>query len=103
MSKRIYIFIFLAFLFFVNFGAAQEILTVDEAVQIALENNYQIKVASNELKIDAFSISPGNAGMLPQVNASITDNNSIQNSTQTRSDGNIIKNENAKNILNKLN
>jgi len=97
MSKRIYIFIFLAFLFFVNFGAAQEILTVDEAVQIALENNYQIKVASNELKIDAFSISPGNAGMLPQVNASITDNNSIQNSTQTRSDGNIIKNENAKN------
>lgn len=95
MSKHI--FIFLAFLFSVHFGAAQEILTVDEAVQIALENNYQIKVASNELKMDAFSISPGNAGMQPQINASINDNNSIQNSTQTRSDGNIIKNESAKN------
>lgn len=97
MNNRIYIPIILISIFFANFSTAQKILTVEEAVQIALENNYQIKIASNELKIDEFSISPGRAGMLPQINASLTDNNSIQNSTQTRSDGTIVENDNAKN------
>lgn len=80
-----------------HLGTAQEILKVEEAVQIALENNYQIKIASNALKMDAFSISLGNAGILPQMNASVTDNKSIQNSTQTRSDGTVVENDNAKN------
>jgi hypothetical protein len=33
---------------------AQELLTVEEAVKIALENNYQIRVAQNELEIDQY-------------------------------------------------
>ncbi|MDO6601147.1 TolC family protein [Arenibacter palladensis] len=75
----------------------QEILTVEEAVQIALENNYQIKIAANELQIDEVSVSMGNAGMLPQVELSLTDNNSIQNLSQTRSDGSVVERDNAKN------
>lgn len=76
---------------------AQEVLTVDQAVQIALKNNYDIKIASNELNVDKVNNSIGNAGMLPEVNASLTKNNSIQNSKQTQSNGDVRELDNAKN------
>ena len=76
---------------------AQEVLTVEDAVKIALENNYEIKIASNNLLIDKTNVSSGNAGMLPKATATITDNNAIQNISQTRSDGTITKLDNAKN------
>ena len=81
------------------YGNAQEkeLLTVEEAVSIALENNYQIRIASNEVKIDETSVSPGFAGMLPSVNAVADNNNSIQNIDQTRSDGTQLSRDNAKN------
>ena len=70
---------------------------MEKAVEVALENNYQIKTASNELKIDAISVSRGNAGMLPSLEARITNTNSIQNLSQTRSDGAKVERDNAKN------
>ncbi|MAO15276.1 TolC family protein [Muricauda ruestringensis] len=76
---------------------AQEVLTVEEAVKIALENNYQIKTAKNNLRMDETAVSPGQAGMLPQVTASIVDNNSVQNLSQTRVDGTEVERDNAKN------
>ncbi len=76
---------------------AQELLTLEEAVEIALENNYDIRLAKNELKVDSLGVSPGYAGMLPRVFAQATTNNSIQNISQTRSDGNVIELDNAKN------
>lgn len=66
---------------------AQELLTLEDAVKIALENNYEIKLAKNELKIDELNNSIGNAGMLPSINALVTDNNSITNTKQTQADG----------------
>ena len=87
------------FVFFslINPINAQDILRVEEAVQIALENNYQIKIAANELQIDEVSVSVGNAGMLPQVGLNLIDNNSIQYLSQTRSDGSVVERDNAKN------
>ncbi|WP_035674521.1 TolC family protein [Flavobacterium sp. 83] len=76
---------------------AQEVLTIEDAVKIALENNYEIKIASNNLLIDKTNVSSGNAGMLPKATATITDNNGIQNISQTRSDGTVNKLDNAKN------
>jgi len=78
-------------------GYSQEVLTVEEAVKIALENNYQIKTAKNDLRMDETAVSPGQAGMLPQVTASIVDNNSVQNLSQTRVDGTEVERDNAKN------
>lgn len=78
-------------------GNAQELLTLKDAIQIALENNYEIKIAKNDLKIDESNVTPGNAGMLPSATASITNNNSIQNLSQTRADGTITSLDNAKN------
>lgn len=76
---------------------AQELLTAEEAVKIALENNYQIRIASNELEIDRASATMGNAGMLPTVGASATSNNSIQNTSQVRAGGERVKQDNARN------
>lgn len=76
---------------------AQEILTLEEAVKIALENNYDIKLAKNNLKIDETNAAIGNAGMLPKVTALALDNNTVQNLSQTRADGIINSLDNAKN------
>tara|TARA_R110001592_G_scaffold38832_5_gene127909 strand:+ start:4693 stop:6003 length:1311 start_codon:yes stop_codon:yes gene_type:complete len=92
-----YATILFVFLSLTNLINAQDILTVEEAVQIALENNYQIKIAANELQIDEVSVSVGNAGMLPQVGLNLMDNNSAQYLSQTRSDGSVVERDNAKN------
>jgi outer membrane protein TolC len=76
---------------------AQELLKLEDAVKIALENNFAIRIASNNLKMDEANATIGNAGMLPKVTANILDNNSIQNSSQTRQDGTKTELNNAKN------
>ena len=76
---------------------AQDILTLQDAVKIALENNYEIKIATNNLNIDKTNVASGNAGMLPKVTASVTDNNAVQNLSQTRADGTVLTLDNAKN------
>jgi len=76
---------------------AQEVLTIEDAMKIALQNNFDIKIASNNLDIDKANVTTGNAGMLPKVTATLTDANSIQNSSQTRQDGTTTSLDNAKN------
>ncbi|MGC1514327.1 MAG: TolC family protein [Maribacter sp.] len=80
---------------FYSFG--QEVLTVQEAVKTAIENNYQIITAANSLKIDSVSVSPGYAGMLPTLTASLTDNRSVRNLSQIRLDGTQVEQDNARN------
>ncbi len=77
---------------------AQDILKLEDAVKIALENNYDIKLATNDLKIAEANSSAGNAGMLPNISATITNTNSIQNITQTQSDGSQKSLNGAKNL-----
>ena len=76
---------------------AQEVLTIEDAMKIALQNNFDIKIASNNLDIDKANVTTGNAGMLPKVTATLADANSIQNSSQTRQDGTTTSLDNAKN------
>lgn len=87
---------FILILFSVATANAQEVLTLQSAVKIALENNYEIKIATNNLTIEKTNVTIGNAGMLPTVSANVVDNNSIQNSSQTRQDGTKTKLDNAK-------
>ncbi|MBC7524131.1 MAG: TolC family protein [Flavobacterium sp.] len=77
---------------------AQEVLKLEEAVKIALQNNYDIQIASNNLKIDNANSSAGNAGMLPNITANIVNTNSLQNITQTQSDGTQKSLNGAKNL-----
>jgi len=76
---------------------AQEVLTIQDAVKIALENNYEIKIATNNLDIDKANTTTGNAGMLPVVTASIVSNNRIQSTSQTLQNGTVNELDNAKN------
>ncbi|MHC0445282.1 TolC family protein [Flavobacterium sp. 3-218] len=76
---------------------AQEVLTIEQAMTIALENNFEIKIAKNNSKISETNVTIGNAGMLPTATANVTDNNSIMNSSQTRQDGTSTSLDNAKN------
>ncbi len=76
---------------------SQQVLTVEDAVKIALENNYQIRLASNELRLVEARVTPGFAGMLPIIAGNITDNNSIQNLSQVRSDNSEVSLDNARN------
>ncbi|MFY8110731.1 MAG: TolC family protein [Flavobacterium sp.] len=89
----------IAFLFLLGsvLGNAQEVLTIKDAVAIALENNFEIKIANNNLNIDKVNLSVGNAGILPRVTASIVDNNRIQNSSQTLQSGQVNSLKDAKN------
>lgn len=76
---------------------AQELMSVKEAVEVALENNYAIRLSQNELKIAKENVTYGNAGIMPTVTANLTQNNSVQNSTQTQSSGEQRSLDNAKN------
>ncbi|MEL1248229.1 TolC family protein [Flavobacterium helocola] len=94
--RNLYITLLLIFL---GFSAqAQELLSLEDAVKIALENNYDIKIAENNSKIDATNNNLANAGMLPSLNANFTNNNSQLNTTQTQADGSERKLDNAKNM-----
>ena len=98
MKKYKFLFKTLLLLLFCSIKMnAQEILTLQDAVKIALENNYEIKIATNNLNIDKTNVTSGNAGMLPKVTASVTDNNAVQNLSQTRADGTVLTLDNAKN------
>ncbi|NBB76369.1 MAG: TolC family protein [Bacteroidetes bacterium] len=46
---------------------AQELLTLDEAVSIGLENNFGIRLAENQVEIAENDRSVGNAGFLPMI------------------------------------
>ncbi len=76
---------------------AQEVLTMENALKIALENNFEIKIAANNLGIDKTNLAIGNAGMLPKVTANLVDANRIENSTQTLQNGTVNTLDNAKN------
>jgi len=73
------------------------LLTLREAVEIALKNNYDIKLAQNNNAIATNDVTPGNAGMLPVVTGDFSTNNSPQHVTQTRSDGTVNNIPNARN------
>jgi outer membrane protein len=78
-------------------GKAQELLTVKEAISIALENNYDIKLFQNNLRVAQENVTPGNAGMLPTVTGNLNQNNSRSNSNQTQANGDVRALDNAKN------
>lgn len=77
---------------------SQQILKIEDAVKIALENNYEIKIASNEAAIDATNVSLANAGIMPTLDAVFVDNNTVLNTKQTQADGTVRQLNNARNM-----
>jgi outer membrane protein len=84
--------------FFGFFAQGQEILTLENAIKTALENNYEIKIAQNNIKVGTTNNSFANAGMLPSINVNLTNNNSQLNTKQTQADGTVRQLDGAKNM-----
>ena len=89
-----YLLIILIFSF--EFGNAQEKLTVQNAISIALENNYSIKISRTQKEIVTNDVSYGNAGILPSVTGNLSQNNNIQTSTVDLASGGKKEANNAK-------
>jgi outer membrane protein TolC len=77
-------------------GFSQELLTTEQAVNIALENNYSIRIARNQAEMAANNVTYGNAGFLPSVDLGATHNSNIQNARQEYLSGQINERDNAR-------
>lgn len=66
---------------------AQTSLTLQEAIEIGLKNNYDILVLKNDATIAANNNTLGNAGMLPKVTLNATTNFATNNTKQNFSTG----------------
>ena len=70
--------------------SAQSLLSVEEAVGIALKNNYDVSVARNNADVAKVNNTLGNAGMLPNIGVTGTDNYSVNNVYLNLSSGSTI-------------
>jgi len=71
----------------VVFSNAQETLSPQQAVETALENNYQIRIASNIVEMTKTHNEWGNTNALPNVEGVFNYNKTDMNTTLTQMDG----------------
>ncbi len=83
MQKNSFILLLLAFAFSQEKLVAQNNLSLKEAVTIAIQNSYDIKLVENNLTIAKNNNNYGVAGGLPTVTATGTNNNTLTTINQT--------------------
>jgi outer membrane protein TolC len=104
--KRFYKFFLLlfckAFLISYSIHAQDTLLTANDAVKIAIENNYGVIISKNEIEIGTINNNWANAGAIPAISATATKaigvNNleqKLSNGTYTQKNGNKTRNFNA--------
>lgn len=81
MSRYI-LFILFSFMYLAYGQARAQILTLQEAVQIATQQNIQVRLAQNAIAIAQSNDTRGNAGQLPTINFTAGQDNSINNVRQ---------------------
>jgi outer membrane protein len=86
--KIIHTGLMVALVFMANISLGQDILTQADIVRITLENNYNIKIAKNDVALAENNTRAGATGYLPTVNASTGANGSLGSSRQLFSNGN---------------
>lgn len=77
-------------------GNAQEMLTLPQAVEIVLKNNYAITIAKSDAVIAANDVTLGNAGALPRLDLGLTQNTTISNTKLDFSNGSEVNQKGAK-------
>ena len=87
---------FLLFLFFipVKTFSQDSLLTVQQAIEISLKNNYDIRIATNKKDQQENNNSAGNSGMLPTIDANASYTRS-SNSLKQKYSNNLEVNRNA--------
>ena len=80
--------ILLPFLLFITLtSSAQKVLTIEEAIATALQNNYAIQLSKNDSAIAALDYSFRNAAFLPRINGSFGGTYNNNNQRQKFADG----------------
>lgn len=69
---------------------SQKVITLDNAIEIALKNNYSIQISKNENEIYKNNATAGNAGMLPQLNLNASGTFADNNTKQEFSTGVVV-------------
>ncbi len=70
---------------------SQEILTLEEAISTALQNNYAIQIVRNNERIAGNNNTFGNKGFLPRVDVGVSDTENKYSQTTVRSDDSVIE------------
>ena len=92
MKKVLISFVFLVI---ASFVMQAQTISVDDAVAIALKNNYSILISRASADIDKANNTAGNAGMLPSIGVNGSDYYAINNVAQDQSNGVHINSANA--------
>ncbi len=99
--------ILIAVLFFTSTVEAQQMLSVEEAVAVAMENNYEIRLLKNDSSVFALYNNYAYAAFLPRLNASsailfnnINQKQKLADNTERKRNGIKSNNENASINLN---
>jgi outer membrane protein TolC len=70
------------FLFCLDQANAQNALSLKDAFDIALQNNFSIQIAANDFEVTKKNNVIGNAGMLPSINGVVNQDNQVLDSKQ---------------------
>lgn len=76
-------------------AGAQDTLTLEQAVEMGLKNNYDILIEKKNQAIDENNVHLGNAGFLPTLDIDATQTNSVTNTKQDFLSGETINRNNA--------
>jgi outer membrane protein len=83
------------FLALVTNSYSQQLIKVEDAIDLALKNNYDILIARNDADITQINNTLGNAGMLPEVGLNGSQTYTFNNVKQTLSSGSKVNRTNA--------
>jgi len=84
-------------IFLLPFAAfAQETLTLQQAMEVALANNFEVRIAQEQAAMAGNNATIGNAGMLPDLGVEVGQQNSINNTRQEFLTGDVNERANAK-------
>jgi len=97
MNSKSKCFGLLVFCFgFTSVVFAQNNLSLKQAFEMALQNNFSIQIASNDYTVSRLNNSVGNAGMLPSINGLVTQDNQQLDTKQKFLNGNENNRDGAK-------
>jgi outer membrane protein TolC len=91
LNKRNFAILALVIISFLSTSlVAQQRLSLKEAISVALENNYDIRIAKSDAAISENNYSVGNAGFLPNLNVSASQTKNVSNTKQEYSSGQLV-------------
>ncbi len=90
--------LFILSLFSLSAAYGQETLNLKQAIDLALNNNYEILLRTNQALIAKNNVSLANAGITPTINGNFSNNRTVQNSEQTLANGTQQQQDGARNM-----